>query len=421
VLLGRAPLSFSFRLFSPFVSFLLPHFSGTLFCYRTILVTRSVLSGFTFDLPRLNHVLFFVTFCIFFAICSFFENAAKRSFAPTPSSVPPLRNTDGRSSSTAHSQSARSDYGRQNVSKYTSKANTARAASARGSTTDMDEYRRLRADLFGMDSLSLSPESSSKEKRRKGDYKHSKQRDYANNSSDNDNSGGGKWQWEILHDNALTSTQANTAKKSNHSPLWVACESEEGTWYWFDASEDSQGSSHRSGWTGGVGVEEGFSAHVGAYSSTITTMPTTWEEPLEWASNPWEMRWDDDSNAWFYANDLTGGATWELPNASAAQMQHARAGREEVAIDENVNQGWEACWDESEEAWYWYETATGESQWADDGTILDEADNSRKAAAAAAAAASDEWETCWDEESEAWYFANATSGEVRWAEAEDFE
>ena len=292
----------------------------------------------------------------------------------------------------------------------------------------MAEYRRLRADLFGMDSLSISPESSSKDERRKDDsYKRSKRRANANTSTDDEADSGGKWQWEILRDKARSSAQVSPAqKRSIHSPLWVACESEEGDWYWFDASHESNSSDRRIGWTDGNDDDEGedFFAHAEAFSSTSTTT-TTWEEPPEWTLNPWEMRWDDDSNAWFYANGATGEATWELPNASAQQTQHAGAGNDhEAAVDESLGQGWEACWDESAEAWYWYETATGESQWAEDGDILGSAETGRSIGADAVAnadAASDEWETCWDEESEAWYFFHAASGESQWADVEDFE
>jgi hypothetical protein len=198
--------------------------------------------------------------------------------------------------------------------------------------------------------------------------------------------------------------------------VWVAFASEEGHGYWFDASITEDACTDE--------VEDSFAG------------TSTWQEPPGWASAPWGLHWDGDSNAWFYANELTAETRWDPPtctggegassNSSSNYGSNCRSGGSSNVWQETVGAneeegggqgGWEACWDKSEETWYWYDAATGESQWAEAEPASGDGGYEGGNEGSVPAAAAEEWGACWDEDTGAWFWFNSTTGESQWAEA----
>lgn len=126
--------------------------------------------------------------------------------------------------------------------------------------------------------------------------------------------------------------------------------------------------------------------------------------------------WDDDAQAYYYANEATGETTWERPAVlgTIPEPQDMSA-----ALVTGVKQeGWTAYVDPETNAQYWANHETGEVVWAEEEYAAEETVEERWEEEPAQA--QDSWEEHWDEEAGAAYYYNRSTEEAVWEQPAGF-
>ena len=112
----------------------------------------------------------------------------------------------------------------------------------------------------------------------------------------------------------------------------------------------------------------------------------TSDDSSQWYNNAsgdiyeWEAIYDDNSGMYYYQNISTGETQWESPypevvlDEEETQQQNQPLVVHAISDILTENNGsttatatsndiWEAVWDDANEAYYYYNSATGETQW----------------------------------------------------------
>jgi hypothetical protein len=135
----------------------------------------------------------------------------------------------------------------------------------------------------------------------------------------------------------------------------------EQAWYWFNTNSqvaqweypgESAGSSE-GGYDSGApdSNDEGYSS---GYDSSLDHSNITGQ-----SESPWEEYWDEQAQAKYWFNNVTGEATWTRPDDIRGSLS-AESSIDDVGRSED----WIAYMDEATGQEYWYNAVTGETSWA---------------------------------------------------------
>lgn len=129
----------------------------------------------------------------------------------------------------------------------------------------------------------------------------------------------------------------------------------------------------------------------------------------------WQQQWDPNSNAYYYVNDETGYATWSTPphlqtlssSHSMGPLSDSKTDEPGMDVDAAATAAsaaapsrWFEYWDESVNARYWYNPATGEASW-----TRPAVDRTRDL---------ENWVSYIDDETGQEYWYNVVTGETTW-------
>jgi hypothetical protein len=134
----------------------------------------------------------------------------------------------------------------------------------------------------------------------------------------------------------------------------------EQAWYWYNTNTqvaqweypgESAGSSE-GGYDSGApdSNEEGYSS---GYDSSVDHSNITGH-----SESPWEEYWDEQAQAKYWYNNVTGEATWTRPDEV-----HGSLSAESSIEDVGRSEDWIAVIDDATQQEYWYNSVTGETSW----------------------------------------------------------
>ena len=125
----------------------------------------------------------------------------------------------------------------------------------------------------------------------------------------------------------------------------------------------------------------------------------------------WIQLWDPDESAWYWWCEATGAAQWDQPSEHGYESAGALTDYSTENDGWNTESGnpWQEYWDEQAQAKYWYNTTTGEASW----TPPD--DNSSTAGGGSFEGPGDDWVSYIDDATGEEYWYNTVTGETSWS------
>jgi hypothetical protein len=142
--------------------------------------------------------------------------------------------------------------------------------------------------------------------------------------------------------------------------LW---DPDEYAWYWYNrrtqvAQWEYPGTVAEYGYNSGYESEGGmtdYSTDGGGYGSGYDSE----HDSVAAAANPWQEFWDEQAQAKYWFNNITGEATWTRPPGVGG----SRPGSARAVGGTPTTDDWVAYVDEETGQEYWYNAVTGETSW----------------------------------------------------------
>jgi hypothetical protein len=128
----------------------------------------------------------------------------------------------------------------------------------------------------------------------------------------------------------------------------------------------------------------------------------------------WVQLWDPDESAWYWYCESTGAAQWDQPNEYGYESAGAMTDystENDGWNTEGAGSEWQEYWDEQAQAKYWYNTTTGEASWTPPETDA----GSVGTGSSFQGPAGDDWVSYIDDATSEEYWYNTKTGETSWS------